>query len=279
MRTVSKATRATHRFLPTAPVPLLLAAATLLGLPLPAGAQQEEPDDADAPGDSTSVLYGTVREAETGRKLEGAEVRVLDRGRTTLTDSTGGYRIEGLEPGQDSVRVEYLQGESRAEFVWLSPGGVTRLDLELRPEAVEVAELQVEVEAIRDRRMREVREREKRFSGQVITREELEEEAPMRTTDALRGIPGVQVRYVPPRRRGPGTDAYVVVLRGAAGFSGRCRPQIYLDGSPVTGISVNDFEPEEIMALEVYHGGEAPARFKSMRGCGAVAIWLRHGGD
>lgn len=259
-----------------------LAAAALLAPTLPAAGVAAQEGDAgadDVPADSTAVLYGTVREAGTGRTLAEAEVEVLGRGRTTLTDSTGGYRIGGLAPGQDSVRVKYLNGQSRPEFVWLDPGGVTRLDLELRPEAVEVAELEVEVEGIRDRRMREIRERERRFSGQVVTPEELEEHAPMRTTDALRRIPGVRVRYVPPRRRGPFTPDYIVLLRGPSGFSGRCRPQLYLDGAPVQGMSVNDFEPEEILALEVYQGGEAPARFTSTRGCGAIAIWLRHGAD
>lgn len=270
----------------TSPPPRLLTAlllATALPLwqpggPTPVAAQEADGEGAEA-GDTTAVLYGTVREAGTGRPLEDAEVRIAGRGRSTLTDSTGAYRLRGLEPGEDSVTVEYLSGRARTEYVWLGAGMVTRLDVELRPEAVEVAELQVEVEGIRDRRMREIRERERRFSGQVLTREELEEASPTRTTDALRRIPGVRVRYVPPRQRGAFTPAYVVTLRGAAGFSGRCRPQVYLDGSPVSGISVNDFQPEEIMALEVYHAGEAPARFKSMRGCGAVAIWLRHGGD
>lgn len=257
----------------------LAAAAALLALPLHLDAQGARPEADDDAADSTASLYGTVREAETGRSLEGAEVRVLGRDRSTLTDSTGGFRIRGLEPGQDSVRVEYLNGRSRAEFVWLDPGGVTRLDLELRPEALEVAELLVEVERIRDRRMREIRERERAFSGHVITREELERRAPMRITDALRGIPGVRVRYVPPRRRGAFTPDYVVELRGPAGFSGRCRPQIFVDGAPMSNIALNDFQPEEILAVEVYQGGMAPARFSSMRGCGAVVVWLRRGAD
>lgn len=276
MRIYSKATDVARGPLARASIAPLVAVAALLAPPMPAGAQEQDPGGPEARGDSTAVLYGVVREASTGRALAEAEVRVLGRGRTALTDSTGAYRIEGLAPGQDSVRVEYLNGRSRPEFVWLDRGGVTRLDLELRPEAVEVAELEVEVEGIQDRRMREIRERERRFPGQVITREELEEEAPMRTTDALRGLAGVQVRYVPPRNRGPGTPSYVVLLRGG---TGRCRPQLYLDGAPVTGMAVNEFEPEEIMALEVYQGGETPSRFKSMRGCGAVAIWLRYGAD
>lgn len=256
-----------------------LALASAAPAPSTSLAAQEANGDSAEARHATAELYGTVREAESDRPLEDAEVRLLGRDRTTLTDSTGAYRLRGLAPGEDSVAVEYLSGRSRAEYVWLDPGGVTRLDVELRPEAVEVAELQVEVEGIRDRRMQEIRQRERRFSGHVVTREELKERAPMRTTDALRGIPGVQVRYVPPRQRGAFTSDFVVLLRGGAGFSGRCRPQIYLDGAPVSGISVNDFQPEEILALEVYQGGMAPARFRSMRGCGAVLVWLRHGAD
>lgn len=166
----------------------LAPAATLPGWSTPLAAQEADGGGAEA-ADTTAVLYGTVREAGTGRPLGDAEVRIVGLGRSTLTDSTGAYRLRGLEPGEDSVTVEYLSGRARTEYVWLGAGMVTRLDVELRPEAVEVAELQVEVEGNRDRRMR------------------------------------------------------------------------------------------EILALEVYHGGEAPARFKSMRGCGAVAIWLRHGAD
>jgi len=155
---------------------------------------------------------------------------------------------------------------------------VARVQVELDPLAVEVSELEVEVARRRNSRMDGIHRRAERRPGSVLLREEIEEVGTVRLTDALRRVPGVRVRYVPPRRRGSTNGAsWVVLLRGPAGFRGRCRPSVYLDGSPVRGAAVNDFDPEEVEAVEVYQGGTEPPQFMDMRGCGAVVIWLRQG--
>ena len=59
---------------------------------------------------------------------------------------------------------------------------------------------------------------------------------------------------------------------------GGCRPDLVLDGmplGPVEGLAIDDYmTPNEIEAIEVYHGIEAPIRFGNSP-CGAVVIWTR----
>ena len=59
---------------------------------------------------------------------------------------------------------------------------------------------------------------------------------------------------------------------------GGCRPDLVLDGMPlrpVEGLAIDDYmTPNEIEAIEVYHGIETPIRFGN-NPCGAVVIWTR----
>lgn len=255
---------------------VLLALASLLPVsPLKA---QRVPAGERAPTDSTAIVTGTVIETGSGRPLGGASVRLLSAGAEALTDSAGRFRFEDLAPGRDTLRVAYLGNATATGVLRLTPGRVTRVEVELDPFAVEVSELTVEVERRRNARMRGIHRRAERRPGSVLLREEIEEVGTVRLTDALRRMPGVRVRYVPPRYRGSTNgSAWVVLLRGPSGFRGRCRPSVYLNGAPVRGITVNEFDPEEVEAVEVYQGGTEPPEFMDMRGCGAVAIWLRQG--
>lgn len=80
-------------------------------------------------------LFGTVREAETGRPIAGASVRAQSPYRSTTTDERGQWQLRNLMPGdntiivsKDGYGIEFLRG--------IEVGGVGQcLDLELRPAA------------------------------------------------------------------------------------------------------------------------------------------------
>lgn len=108
--------------------------------------------------------------------------------------------------------------------------------------------------------------------GTFLTREEIEARAAGRTTDLLRGLPGVTVRFV---RWGVGP---AIEMRD--GF-GRCEPAIYVDGilAPQTqGSRVDDFlTPDRIEGVEVYTSfSTAPVQY-IMGTCGVILFWTRRG--
>ncbi len=55
-----------------------------------------------------TVFAGVVYSGESGEPLEDAQIIMLGSGRSALTDVSGYFRIEDLDPGTDSVEVRYL---------------------------------------------------------------------------------------------------------------------------------------------------------------------------
>jgi hypothetical protein len=65
---------------------------------------------------------------------------------------------------------------------------------------------------------------------------------------------------------------------GGAVSGGRCRANIYIDGTLVTlGVIDDMLAPEWVGAIEVYpHAASVPAEFqRGITNCGVVAFWTR----
>jgi hypothetical protein len=105
--------------------------------------------------------------------------------------------------------------------------------------------------------------------GVFITRADIQDRRPARTTDLLRTIPGIQLGAT----RGEG---FTVRVRGD------CTPTVYIDGTRahLGGMTLDDLvRPGEIEGIEVYRSvSEAPPQYRGMNaGCSAVLIWTRIG--
>lgn len=245
-----------------------VAVAVLAALPAPAAAQGDGDPSPPEPSDSAAVLHGRVSVAETGEPLVNAAVHVPGRDRHAVVDSAGEFRIRGLEPGNVSVRAEYLGASTGEKTVELEPGESERVDFRAREAAVELTELQVEVKRRRSGKMAGFERRRERGLGEFITREDIERMNPVRTTHLIRHeAAGARIR-----RSEDGE--YRVLLRSGLG---RCPPSVFLDGVLVQGFSVNDVDPSDLEAVELYDGTEAPAEYRGTRGCGAVLLWTRTG--
>jgi hypothetical protein len=246
-----------------------LAGAVLLAvLPLPAAAQGEDEPAPPRPADNLAALHGRVSVAGTGEPLTNAVVHVPGRDRHAVVDSSGEYRIRGLEPGEVAARVEYLGAETTERTVELEPGEAARLDFRAREAAVELTELQVEVQRRRGK-MAGFERRRKQGRGDFVTREDIERVNPVRTTRIIRHE-AVGARIV---RTESGDQR--LLLRGT---TGRCAPAVFLDGAFVPGFSVNDVHPGDLEAVEIYGGTRAPAEYRVRQGCGTVLLWTRTGG-
>lgn len=110
--------------------------------------------------------------------------------------------------------------------------------------------------------------------GRFLTHKDIESRRASRTSDLLRGMPGLVL--IPVRRgRGPGSN---IAMRGPAGL---CQPAIYIDGSyiaPFTEMSMDDvISPLVIDAVEVYNStSTAPIQFRTGN-CGVVLFWTKRG--
>lgn len=101
--------------------------------------------------------------------------------------------------------------------------------------------------------------------GYSLTREEIETRRPALASDLFRMVPGVRLEY---GRQG---EAPLLRYRG-------CRPDLVLDGVPLTGaVAVDDIVTmDDVEAVEVHSGTFFPARVGA-RSCATVMVWTREG--
>src|SRR5690606_15412999 len=84
-----------------------------------------------------AVVRGRVVEAGTGAAVASAVVRVADApGRSTLTDESGAFRLDGLEPGAYRLRVAHLGYAEREIVVEVTRAGDAVVDVVLTPRAL-----------------------------------------------------------------------------------------------------------------------------------------------
>jgi hypothetical protein len=90
----------------------------------------------------TGAVAGKVRDGTAQRPL--ADVRVDEVGRlSSVTDSAGGYRLDQLAPGSHQLRFMREGYDTLVIGVLVADSGVARVDVELMPQPVHLATLQV----------------------------------------------------------------------------------------------------------------------------------------
>lgn len=226
-------------------------------------ADQETPATEQEIPPETGGFYGTVRSTEM-RPVISATVTLPEMGRMAITNGNGEYFLRDIPVGRHQVEVEYLGLAYDAE-IEIEEGQLAlkhyRLDLTL----AQLDPIRVEAEATAaSLKMREFVEREARNAGLYFSREDIDRVAPLQTSDLLQGTAGVRTEDRFERRTNIG--------RGPGG----CRPNVFVDGSPVEVFTADDFFPEHIEAVEVYTSFvSTPLRYRLDNRCGAIIIWSR----
>jgi hypothetical protein len=215
------------------------------------------------------TISGIIRDS-SGTALSGAEIRLDSPSRRAVTDASGEFRLSGIPAGKLEVRVRRLGFLPESTAVLIEPGMETPVNVRLTPVAFRLPT----VEVLRksepyDSRLAGFNARKERQVGRIVTREQLDRMSSARLVDALREVPGVQLRSL----RGGGTS---LVLRGS-----RCAPLVFIDGFPADAgvMDLDMIDLASVEGIEVYSGAATvPAEFMGARethGCGVIAIWSR----
>jgi hypothetical protein len=221
---------------------------------------------------------GVVLDAATQSPIAGTIIQAgSDHGnqqRRTTTDSAGNFFLELPSPGLYTVvatRIGYLQHRGDTVRVKDSEAVGLRIELDrnvipLRPVVV-TERLSWLPEGFEQRRSRGF--------GRFLTRTDIENRRGYRTTDLLRGLPGIQLTSVG-RGRGSGT---VLQMRGTGGL---CSPAVWIDGNLLTdgGNSLDMvLSPVVLEAVEVYNStSNAPIQYRNGN-CGVLLFWTKRGPD
>lgn len=222
---------------------------------------------------STSLaqaVSGTVVDS-LGGAVAGAHVSIEGANAATVTDGSGAFRFQRVGPGTVTLIVRRLGYRQRSVSVEPGGPGATGMVISL----VAVPEVLPTVEVVRkpevfDARLEGFNSRRERRVGHFITRDQLDRHDSPRFADALRTIPGVQVKP----------------LRGSAGgrtvsIRGNCSPLFFIDGFPAASgpMDLDMIDLASVEGIEVYSGiATVPPEFRSIQGterCGVVAIWSR----
>ena len=194
---------------------LVISVAFLLAAGIPAAAEGQSDPRGDSGGQS---LTGRAVDAETGRPLPGAEIRLgeADRARA-VAGPDGRWRVAGLAPGSYRVEARHL-GYRATELTVRHPSGADPVELELRPTAISLDALVVTASR-RSQRLADVP-----ITTEVVGREDVVETGATDVASVLVERTGIQLSGGHPSGSG-------IMLQGMDSE----RVQVLLDGQPVSG--------------------------------------------
>ena len=232
-----------------------------------------------ARGDTTAVLIGEVQAAMSGDPVVNALVFLRSANRGAVTDSAGGFTIDSIPPGTDTLVIRYPGVDVQSTVIEFAAQQEVRAVFLLAEKIFQVADIQVSIRRAASVDEINLERRMRTGQGIFITRERLLEVATDRPSDALRNIPRVQVTQY-----GMG-KIEVFIGYGASG----CPPTYMVDGTPMAdGFVLDDIELDAIELIEIYRGpSEIPTQYRQTSSptgarrsrCGMINIRIRDGPD
>jgi hypothetical protein len=220
---------------------------------------------------ATTTLVGSVRDS-AGRALGGVELRLNGGDVAARSDDLGGFRIGVVPSGPTRVDVRRLGFAPSALTVTLRPGRIDSLVVTLNAVATALPGVVVEDEAMTRSKqlLAGFWERRSRGFGSFVTREEIAQRNTSHFVDLVRRINSTSIVNLNGRQ----------TIRFKRSQNSRdCPPQYWLDGMRIESATPDEFNPEDIEAIEVYAGlATIPVQFApkfNAYTCGAIVIWTR----
>ena len=229
-----------------------------------------------APGTQaqSASVSGIIRDQD-GRALEGASIEILGTGFRATTTAPGTYRFTGVPAGQYWLLAR-RSGYAPIRITATVAAGTDRelpFDLERLPR--NVSELTMLADGGMSRHWyQDFVARSHASFGSFLTRDDIVADSGDLVRIAQRHLPG-RSRYTLEQRLGSG----FIPARGrlARLANANCTPAVSFNGArPEPGLSVADFDRDQVEALEIYpRGNRVPTEFaySQRTGCGLIVVW------
>ena len=202
--------------------------------------------------------------------LANATVTLSDPERTTVTDSSGRFRIASI-PGGTRVLDARAMGHAPVRTVVDARIGDTATVRIFMRQVTQLDAVVVRASAgVGNRALVELEERRRSGSGYRLTPVELMAFRGSGMDAVVRALPFVQVQY----RQG-----YVrFLLRGNG--SRTCTPNVWVDGRRSTEEEIGHYPARSVLAVEFFQrASEVPAQYRTFTECGAILLWTREGAE
>ncbi|MEP7344006.1 MAG: SusC/RagA family TonB-linked outer membrane protein [Gemmatimonadaceae bacterium] len=228
------------------------------------------------------VIEGTVKEANTGRPLEGVQVGALGMGLGALTNRDGNYRIVNAPARTLDLRARLIGFSAAAKQVAVRAGQTVRADFELAQSALQLEAVVTTGTATAT---------EVKHLGNTVAQLEPPKFAPIATTNELLqgrepGVVGL------PSSGMTGTGARIRI-RGNASLSQSNEPIIFVDGIRINSSGdfsanvgdggaaapsrLDDIDPSSIERVEILKGAAAATLYGTEASNGVIQIFTKKG--
>lgn len=233
-----------------------------------------------------AAVVGRAVDAETGKPIRGAEVR-LGAGEASwsaVTDEEGRFRMTEVERGRHPLRVDHSAYPAVEDTLRVEPGVSLSVSVRLASDVVPVEPLRVEVEREGRERVQGLGVPEAATRAYVLSTAEV---------DSLRGsvgsvesllrrmrVPGLSVRELVNERNPVDRSLCVELARQRGGRNPRCNMvQVRVDGAlvaePMTYLE--NLDVESVERVELIPPTEAGARFGTGSETGVLLVYTRQG--
>ena len=220
-------------------------------------------------------VFGRVTEEGTGRSLAYVDITLAGPPPVqTNTTPDGRFALVGLEPGPVEVTFSLIGYAPRATTIIIQAGETLDIRATMSTQAIELPAIEVTIGSGYLERTGFYR-RSRLAMGVQFTRRDLAEIDAIVASDILLRAPGVSVVQ--------GRDGARAVASRLGGTTGQseCRLRAYLDGIAVHDFDLDTLRPDDLEAIEIYHGPSVPIEYSQLvdpdgvNPCGAILIWTR----
>ncbi|MEJ2207262.1 MAG: TonB-dependent receptor, partial [Gemmatimonadota bacterium] len=234
----------------------------------------------------TGTIVGQVLNAATNAPVPAAQVTVVGSATVTLVRDDGRFLVAGVPAGPQEVRVQSVGFASQTRTVTVIAGQSVTVSFRLREEAISLDEIVVTGVGA------EARRREIGNSMAQLSMADMDAVPITNIESALRAnVAGVQSLSVSGQVGSGGT----LLLRGVTSVSQGNEPLIYVDGvrlstarippanledgrgPRVSGMSLNDINPQDIERIEILKGAAATTLYGTEASAGVVQIFTKRG--
>lgn len=225
-------------------------------------------------------MRGTVRDA-AGLPIALAEITEQPSGSSTLSDSTGAFRLPRLTAGYHVLLARRPGFFPDTQTLVVGSADSIMVNFVLKRRPVELQPMNVRTESAAPARLEGFeRRRLARNGGRFITAEQIARRGSHRTSDILRGIQGIQMVDSMGTTIAISSRGAKVNLLSSKQVEA-CVVRVGVDGlikDPM--FSLDLIAPTEIHGVEIYAGAATiPPEFNSTGSrhaqCGLIMIWTR----
>jgi hypothetical protein len=213
-----------------------------------------------------SLLAGRVLD-DASQPVVGAEVRLGRVSDVRITGADGAFQFGRVPPGSYEVEIRHLAFTTVRDTLDVDVAAGVNATIRVAPGVIPIDPISVVIRSLVLERAGFYQRRD-RINGHFVTRQDVDDQRPLRPSEILRRVPGVRLLS--------GRNGLIAVARA------NCPFRYVIDGTR-TGpdYSIDLIPSMDIEGLEIYLGpSQVPGEFSGFGSdiggtCGVIVVWTR----